>query len=148
MANNLILLKSMIIVQLFYAIAITIIAQVMPPDNSQYVTSFQELADEINEQNVASTMQSGLDSTLDIPALDVGALVFYSGNIIIDLLLNFISAIPQMFYLLMTAILYLFQINAFLTAQFILFASTIITVLYVIGAISLLSTIRSGRVIA
>ena len=83
--------KGIIIIQLFYAVAISLIAHAMPAGALDYVTGFSDAGTQIDVEGVASDVQSSLESQTDIPVIELGALVFYSGNILIDLLINFDS---------------------------------------------------------
>lgn len=143
------LFKAIILVQLFYAIAISIIAYSLPASALDYSTGFSDVGTAIDIEGVASDVQDSLETQTDIPVIELGALVFYSGNILIDLLINFVTAIPQMFMLLINGFMLLFgngldgQIMFFIE----LFASVLITVLYFISLIQLLTGIRSGRLV-
>lgn len=138
------LFKIMIVVQLFYAFAITGLVYATPADAKQYVTSFSEVATTINLENVSSQVQTSLERQRSIPVIELGALVFYSGNIILDLFLNFFTAIPQMLGLLINGLQVLFSIDGYLFAMVEIFSSVIITVLYFLALIQLLLRVRSG----
>lgn len=139
--------KAMLIIQLFYAFCITILVYAMPAGALNYVTGFSDLADDISLQGVSSDVQDGLTRQTNIPVVDIGALVFYSGNILIDLLLNFAYALPQMLGMLVNGIMLLFNFDTYLFAVVQLFASVVVTVMYFIGLIQLLTGIRSGRIV-
>ena len=61
----------------------------------------------INIVTLASTMQSGVTNQQNVPLLAFGALIFYSANIIVNLMLNFFTAIPQMITILFSALVFL-----------------------------------------
>lgn len=136
-----------IIIQLFYSFAITTTTYALPSDTLDYVTSFSDITTQIDLESVTTDLQDSVESSLNIPVIELGALVFYSGNILIDLLLNFAFAIPQMIALLINGFLYLFNIDSYLATIIQLFSSAIITALYFVGLIQLLMNVRSGRVI-
>lgn len=142
------LFKMVIIIQLFYAFAITLLVYAVPADSLNYVTSFQDLATDIDLETVSTDIQDSVQDQLDIPVVELGALIFYSGNIIIDLLLNFFFAIPQMIGLFINGFMMLFNVDSYLFAVVELFSGVIVTVLYFIGLIQLLGNIRSGGRIA
>lgn len=139
--------KLIIIVQLFFSFAITGLAYAIPDDALNYVTSFSNPADEITFEGVTEEVQDSLEQQTNIPVIDLGALVFYSGNILIDLLLNFVFAIPQMLGLLVHGLMLLLNVDTYLIGLVQGFASAVVLALYVIGIMQLLTSIRSGRVV-
>lgn len=142
------LFKFIIIVQLFYSFSITSLAYAIPDDQLSYVTSFSDLADEISLEGVRDDIESSVSDQLDIPVIELGALIFYSGNIIIDLLLNFFFAIPEMIGLLINGFLILFNVDSYIFALAEIFAGVLVTVLYFVGLLQLLMNIRGrGQII-
>lgn len=140
--------KVMIIAMLFYSFCITLISYAIPADARMYVTSFSEATDNIGMEEIGTQVEETMTRQTDIPVIEVGALVFYSGNILLDLLLNFAYAIPQMFGLLLHGLMILFNVDTYIWAVMQLFASVVITALYLIGLIQLLTGVRSGRLIS
>lgn len=139
------LLKAVLLVQIFFSIGITLFAYGLPDDKIDYLESYQDLSSEINIETIRDEMQSGLDSSLNIPVIELGALIFYSGNIIIDLMLNFAFAIPEMLGLLIAGFSTLFSIDTFVMATVQLLSGVLVTILYFLGLLQLLSNIRSGQ---
>lgn len=141
------LFKVIILVQLFYAVCITGLTYSLPSDTLNYVTSFSDVGQTIDLDTVSEDVRDSLESQTNIGVIELGALVFYSGNILIDLLLNFAFALPQMFGLIIHGITILFNLDPIIFALVQLFASVTILVLYFISLIQLLTGIRSGRVV-
>lgn len=142
------LFTTIIVVQLFFSLAITLISHTLPGDSLQYVDVFVSTADTMNIQDIGEEIQGSLDKQTNIPIIELGALVFYSGNILIDLLLNFLFAIPQMFELLLTGILYFAGgLNNFVIVSLQIFIKVLISALYLFGIIKLITNIRTGRAI-
>lgn len=139
------LFKWIVIVQLFFAFSITVITYAMPDDSLNYVTAFSDVASEISLETVSNDVQDSVTDSLNIPVIELGALVFYSGNIILDLLLNFFFAIPEMIGLVINGFMLLFNIDSYLFAVVELFLATLTIVLYFIGLIEMLMNIRSQR---
>lgn len=137
-----------IIIQLFYAFSITLITHAMPDSNLNHVEVFNEPAENFDMIGIKDDVESSLQGQTTMPVVDIGALVFYSGNILLDLLLNFFFAIPQMLFLLITAFTQLFNMPEFITAQIEIFVSVIVAILYFISLMQLLLGVRSGRSIA
>lgn len=136
-----------IIIQLFFSFAITIFAYAMPDDTLVYVDSFSDVANDIDLDSVTTDLQDSVESTLNVPIIELGALVFYSGNILVDLLLNFAFAIPEMIGLIINGFMYLFNVDSYLFAIVELFVGAVVIALYFVGLLQLLGNIRSGRVI-
>jgi len=140
--------KVILIVQLFYAVAITFLVYSMPVDSLQYVTGFSDITGDISLEGVASDVQDSVQAQTEIPVVELGALVFYSGNILIDLLLNFTFAIPQMLIMVVNGVAMLFSIDSNLLNTLQLFISVLVVIMYSIGLIQLITGVRSGRLIA
>lgn len=146
MASNMMgLFKAIIIVQLFFAFSITLLVHAMPEENLTYVTAFSDVTDSIDLDTVTTDLENSMQSTLDIPVIELGALVFYSGNILIDLMLNFAFAIPEMITMILNGIMMLFSVDEFMFAYVQLFLSAVIMAIYFISLIQVLIGIRSGR---
>lgn len=86
----------LLIVQMFYAFAVSIFVPMIPDIQQQQIVQYTDEAGVINFATLGSTMQGAVNSQSTIPFLDFGALVFYSSSVLINLVLNFITAIPQM----------------------------------------------------
>lgn len=141
------LFKLILLVQLFFALCITLVTYTMPEDSLDYVTSFADITETVNLENVATDIESGLEQQTNIPVIELGALVFYSGNILLDLLLNFAFAIPTMIGLLVSGIVRLINLDSFITVTIQLFATVIVTAWYFIAIIQLITGVRSGRIV-
>lgn len=143
--------KTMLIVQIFFAICITIIVyglQGLDDNAVRQIGEYSAAGDRVDINELAEDIETGLSRELNMPLIDVGALVFYSGNIIIDLLLNFAFAIPIMLGLLVSSFHGIFPaIDPFFVGRIQLISSIIFGVLYVFGFIQMVIGIRSGRVI-
>lgn len=139
--------KVTLLMMLFYSFAINILIYSMPDEALPYVKGFSDLAGEISLEGVSEDVQDSVQEQTNIPVLELGALVFYSGNILIDLILNFAFAIPEMAALVLTGVLMLLNIDTQIANIMQLFFSVTIMVMYFIGIIQLLTGIRSGRIV-
>lgn len=139
--------KATILIMLFYSVSITILTYSMPDDSLKYVTSFSDITTPIDLETISADVQESLQSQTDIPVVELGALVFYSGNIFIDLLFNFAFAVPEMIGILINGVVRIFNIDFMLGNIVQLFSTTVLLVLYVISLIQLLTGIRSGRIV-
>ena len=140
--------KVTIVVMLFYAVAITMLTYgLQGTDAVNHILPYQDLANDVDLEGTSSQIESSLTQQTEVPIIEVGALVFYSGNILVDLLLNFAYAIPQMLGLLVHGLTSLFNLDVQIYALVQIFASVLITSMYFIGLLQLLTGVRSGRVI-
>ena len=139
--------KVTLMVMLFYAFAISVIVYALPPSARHFATIFSENTQDLNLETIGEEVQGGLTQQSNIPIIEAGALVFYSGNFLVDLLLNFLYAIPEMIGYLIYAITLLFNVNSIIVGFIQMFAFVLMTVLYIVGLIQLLTGIRSGRII-
>lgn len=154
MSDMMQLFRTVILVQLFYAFAITGLVYVLDVadtdvggDAVSYATGFSDIADELSLTSVSEDVQGSIQQQTNIPVVELGALVFYSGNILIDLLLNFAFAIPQMMTMLVQGLLMLFNFDTYIWVLVQLFLSVVVIVLYFIGLMQLLIGVRSGRLV-
>lgn len=134
-----------ITVMLFYGFAITMISHAIPSDQLVFVTAFSETTSNLDLETISEEVQSSVERQTTIPVIDMGALVFYSGNILLDLIINFVYAIPQMIGLLVAGLSMLFNFDPVIVALVEMFATVMVSVMYFIGVVSLVTSIRSGR---
>lgn len=139
--------KVIIIVMLFYAVSITLLEYTIPSPALVQITTFTNVGDGVNLNETSAKVQDSLTKQTSLPLVEIGALVFYSGNILLDLLLNFIFAIPQMVGLLINGLCLLINLPDFVATTVQVFASVVMVVVYLISLIQLLTNIRSGRMV-
>jgi hypothetical protein len=134
----------MLIVQAFFSLSITIIAYAMPADAQHYVLDYSSVSDKVDLNSTATKVESALQQQTKIPVVEIGALVFFSGNIIVDLFLNFVFAIPEMVGLFLHTLFSLINLDTFMWSVVEIFSGVIIVVFYFIGLIQMIASIRSG----
>ena len=137
-------LKIVLTVQLFWSFGITILVSTIPSAQLPYISLFTDAANSDTLSTLGTEIQGNLQSQLDLPIVDFGSLVFYSGNLVIDLALNFFFAIPELFTLLMSGVFIFAPIDITLQFWVKTFAFTLIAALYFLGLINFLTTMRSG----
>lgn len=143
--------KFTLIVMLFYSVAINICIYSIGtfPDNGNaldFVESFSDLEHtDTDMESIANTVEDSFDQQSDIPVVEFGALVFYTGNIIMDLVANFIFAIPEMIGLITHGITDIIGADKYIFVWVQAFSSVVMIVMYFIGMIGLISSIRSGQ---
>lgn len=140
--------KAILLTQLFYSLAITLLLYALPAAVLPQLHSFSDLSNNIDLNNVTSNIQSSLTRQTQVSVVDLGALVLFSGNILLDLLVNFAFALPQMITLLINGTIMLIGIDAQITLIIQTFATALIMIMYFISLLTLLTNIRSrGTVI-
>lgn len=144
MASAMDVFKWIILVQVFYSVSITTITYATPVDALDYVTGFSDLGDQIDINRVSSDIQESVNRQTSLPVVELGALVFYSGNIVLDLMMNFFFAIPEMFILLINGIASLFSIDVVLMGMIQIFLTVVIMVMWLISIIEMFMSFRSG----
>ena len=147
MADFMKIFMTIIIVQSFYAIGITTFTYAIPDEALNYVTSISDLSTEIDIESTTEQIQESLERQTNIPVVELGALVFYSGNILIDLVLNFAFAIPQMFDLLINGVIQLIPVDVVIFGNIRIFVYVVIMAMYFISVINLIVGVRSGRTV-
>lgn len=140
--------KAILLTQIFYAFAITALLYGLPPDSLNHITSFSDVGSNINVDNIVTNVQGTLTKETKFSVIDLGTLALFSGNILLDLLVNFAFALPQMITLLINGIAMLVNIDLHITAIIWSFATALTMIFYFIGLLTLLTNIRSrGTVI-
>lgn len=97
-----------------------------------------------NIQDIGQRIDSSISDQLGLPLVDFGSLVFFSGNIIADLILNFLLAVPGMINVIFSAFFLFFPVNAVLQQDFKLFITVFGAILYIISTMAFLAGARLG----
>ncbi|WP_456477600.1 hypothetical protein [Geoglobus ahangari] len=142
MSSALEYLKLIIEIQLLWSFAVTGIVYTLPADAVNHISFVQQEVN-VDLTNTSTEIQQSLQKQMDIPVIDLGALVFYSGNIVIDLMLNFFTAIPGMFNILLTIFLTFINVDAYLATQLKLLSTAVLTIAYLIGILQFLLNVRA-----
>lgn len=135
--------KTIILISLFYSVCITSISRTIPSDALRFVSSFNT-GGNFDVEIVQAKIEQGVKQQTTLPIIDVGALVFYSGNIFLDLLLNFVFALPQLITMVIAGVGFLVSFDKELIVMVQTFLTAIISIMYFIGLIQMLLNIRSG----
>lgn len=141
--------KAILLTQLFYSLAITLLVYSLSPVGfDPAIQGFSNSSSNVDATEITSQVQDTLTRQTKVSVVDVGALVLFSGNILLDLLLNFTFALPQMITLLIDGVVRLIGIDAEITNTVQIFATALIMIMYFIGLLTLLTNIRSqGRIL-
>lgn len=136
--------KLIIMIQLFWALGITLLVYSIPTTELNYISIYTSTVNTNQLETIGSDIQGNLENQINLPLVELGAIIFYSGNLIIDLMINFFTAVPQIFSLLLTILFVFMPIDVNLQSLIITFFYSIVTVLYFLNLLSFLSNFRSG----
>lgn len=148
MAGGLEAFKIMMTAQVFWAFVFTLMLYTVPTAD-QGQLAFITMSSGTTELSTISTQfEEAVTNQTNIPIVELGALLFYSGNIIIDLLLNFAFAIPEMFTMLLNILFLIMPMANSIELTVRLFFLAIIAVGYAIGILQFVTNLRSGGGVA
>ena len=133
-----------VMIQLFYGFGMTLLAYALPTAAIDMINMYSGPSEDLDMVGISDTIESNLRSQLDIPIVDIGAVVFFSGNILMDLIINFFTAIPSMITLAFTSFFMLFPVDAFIATQIKIVVWVFASIVYFIAFLSFIMSIRSG----
>jgi hypothetical protein len=131
-------------VQLFYGFGITLLAYSLPTETVNLINTYEGPRDNLDVEDISETIESNLQSQLNIPIVDIGSLVFFSGNILIDMVINFFTAIPSMLTIAISSFFMFFPVDAFIATQIKLLFWVFAAIIYFIAFLSFIMSLRSG----
>lgn len=120
----------LLITQMFWAFCVTLFVPLIPDVQQQQVIMFTDSQGVISFGTLSSTVQGAVNDQSTIPFLDLGTLIFYSTSILLNLVLNFITAIPQMILLLLVTLFTFLPFTSSLQVSVKEIFLVMITVLY------------------
>lgn len=144
MKNAVSIFMVILLIQLFYATGVTVLAYSLPSVSSNYLDSANTIASGVDIEDVATDLEGSFNNQLNIPVIELGALVFYSGNILVDLLLNFLTALPQLITQILSVIFTITGVDSQVQNYIQLFLTGMVTIYYFMSLLVLLTNIR-GR---
>lgn len=139
------LLVSIFIFSAFFSLGITAFTHYLPADAKYFASGFS--GSTIDLETTTADLEENLQRQTNIPVIDVGALVFYSGNIFLDFMLNFIFAIPEAIGLIFKGLSMLFSFDAYIVYIVESFFGAIIILMYFMSILLFITGFRSGRVL-
>lgn len=142
--NSYNLFVNLLIVQMFYALSVTLILPYMPTASTNQVVMFTNSNNVIDFTTLGNSVQSGVGSQTSLPLLDAGALIFYSSATILNLMINFFTAIPQMVTLLLSGLFLIIQLPYALAFTIKSITFVIVTILYYMILFSFITGTRTG----
>ncbi len=142
--NALQLFTTLLLVQLFWSLGVSLIVPNMPNASSNQVVMFTNSNNTIELGTLQSSIKSGITDQQNIPLLEVGALVFYSSATILNIMINFFTAIPQMVTLLMAVMFLFIPLSTGLQITLQAWVFGIVTVLYFVALFTFLMGTRTN----
>lgn len=134
--------KYMVMVSFFWSFFITTIISTLPATQLTTTDLFSGVDRDMN--SMAQQLDVGVANQKNLPATDIGALVYYSGIYLIDLMVNFFAALPQMVGLAIRGIFLFVPTPVEIQRQIVLVIELIVAALYVLNFIALLANMRSS----
>lgn len=142
--NALQLFTTLLLVQLFWSLGVSLIVPNMPNAAANQVVMFTNSNNTIELGTLQSSISQGITDQQNIPLLEVGALVFYSSATILNIMINFFTAIPQMVTLLMTVLFIFIPLGTSLQITLQAWVFGIVTVLYFVALFTFLMGTRTN----
>lgn len=142
--NALQLFTTLLLVQLFWSLGVSLIVPNMPNATANQVVMFTNSNNVIELSTLQSSVSQGITDQQNIPLLEVGALVFYSSATILNIMINFFTAIPQMVTLLMTVLFLFIPLGVSLQITLQAWVFGIVTVLYFVALFTFLMGTRTN----
>lgn len=135
---------TVILVSMFWSLLITTTLHFMPDADRNIIVKF-ETTDLIttNTDDITQEFQASLQDEKSFGIVDLAALSLYSGNIAVDLAVNFFFAIPEMFYLLFFGVFSLLHVNDFIQIQFLIWIQGIFAIIATMVLIQFILGIRT-----
>ena len=144
MANGFQVFTALLMVQLFYAFAVTLVVPVLPAALENQVIQFTDEAGTINYTTLATEVEGTVENQVNIPLLDFGALVFYSSSFLLNLMINFITAIPQMLTIFINAIFIFIPVTQSVQIQIKTIFTVVVSLFYFLGLLAFITGFRGG----
>lgn len=150
--------KVVLTVQFFYAVGISMLLCALtgvscsvtgfPPGASEAALNLFQNLPNTNIKELQQKTEGTLSNQTGFPQANIGSLVFFSGFVLVDLLANFVLAVPSMFSILLQVIFMFMPVDPFLQAQVVVFGTGIIALIYIVGLLSLFTSVSTGRTIS
>ena len=116
----------------------------MPNATSNQVVMFNNSNNLIELGTLQSSIDSGISVQTSIPLLETGALIFYSSATILNLMVNFFTAIPQMATLLVTVLFMFIPVDLSIAITVKMWVFGIVGILYAIALFAFITGSRTN----
>lgn len=133
-------------VQALFSIFITLMVYAVAmfnPSDLNYVYQLQGTPTYKDLDGFGDKFQSSIEQQRSFGVVEIGALALYSGNILVDLILNFFTALPSMATIIVNGLFMFLNVAAPIKEAALKFVYLIVGIIYLILIITLLLDIRS-----
>jgi hypothetical protein len=134
---------AVVIVSMFWAFAITTIVYSLPIEQRGFVAPFST-ATNTDIGAMGQSISAGTQQQKNIPQTTAGPLTYFSGIFFIDLMSNFLQAIPQMLTLLIYGLLFFFPIDVVLKTSVTMTVQIIASAIYGLAILNVIINMFSG----
>lgn len=134
---------SILLLSAFYSFAITTIVYALPSSDVSFIIEFQTNEAVRDYGDTSKTFETSLQTQKQFGIVDAGALALFSGNILLDLAINFFFAIPSMFQLFFTGLFYFLNINYYLQTEILVWVKAILAIISSVFLIQFLLGVRT-----
>jgi len=142
--NTLQLFTTLLIVQIFWSLSVSLIVPVMPNATSNQLVMFNNSNNVLEIDTLQSSIDQGISDQTSIPLLETGALIFYSSATILNIMVNFFTAIPQMATLLVDVVFKFITTDAGLVRLVKEWVFAVIAILYAIALFAFITGSRTN----
>lgn len=136
--------KAIIVMMAFYSVCISMIIHILPADAKAYPLAFNPSRTPATISEIQSITNNNMQQQTNLPIVELGSLLFYSGNFILDLFLNFMFAIPEMLGFLIAIFGRLIGIDAVIVSYTNAFLLGITGAIFLVTAVQYIVTLRSS----
>lgn len=128
---------AIILLSAFYSFAITTIVYSLPPQDKNFIIQFNCEGQNDEEciykgirdyGETTREFQESLQTQKQFGIIDAGSLALFSGNMLLDLAVNFFFAVPNMFQLFFTGLFSFLHLNFYLQTEILIWIKAILAV--------------------
>lgn len=120
----------LLIVQMFYAFSISIFVPMIPDVQQQQIIMYTNEAGVISFSTISNEITGAVGSQSTIPFADIGSLIFYSTSLILNLVVNFFTAIPQMISWLLIGLFTFVPVDQTIQISVKMIFTAMVTIIY------------------
>lgn len=132
-------IKIIFVISIFFSLGMNLISYTIPDDAKVYLLTANQQASNYNMTNIKNNVEGSYTKIrTGIPLIDIaGSLVFSSGNIFLDLIMNFALATPSLISLIIGIVFSFFPIDVQIITIIKVFIFAVFSVIYFINMIVL-----------
>lgn len=142
--NTLQIFTTLLVVQIFWSLSVSLIVPYMPNAANNQVVMFNNSNNIIELGTLQSSIDQGVQDQTNIPLLETGALIFYSSATILNLMVNFFTAIPQMATLLVSVLFTFIPVDTSIAITVKAWVFGVVGILYAIALFAFITGTRTN----